>query len=120
MPAPQINTVMFDTLDPAQIAEFWMALLDVEVRHEDDDYIFLDRQRPGGVSLAFQRVPDPTPGKNKLHVDGSCDDLDEMRERIESLGGRHVDTHHAVGFVWGVFADPDGNLFCLGHPTDGD
>jgi hypothetical protein len=68
--APTINTVAIDCHDPRRLADFWTALLGVEVLQGDDDFIWLTPQRPGAYKLAFQKVPDPTPGKNKLHLAG--------------------------------------------------
>jgi predicted enzyme related to lactoylglutathione lyase len=79
--------------------------------------VWLGRQREGAYSLMFQRVPDPTPGKNKLHLDGYVEDLPEMTERIVALGGSLVATHHSPSFVWNVYADPEQNLFCVGHES---
>ena len=83
-----------------------------------EGYVWLEPQREGGYSIAFQQVADPTPGKNKLHIDAGCGDLEGLDRRVEELGGRFVETHDVPGFVWNVYADPDGNLFCAGHPTD--
>lgn len=119
MGVPEVNTITFDTTDPDRLAAFWTELLGVEIRHRvDDQFIWLTSQRPGGVGLAFQRVPDPTPGKNRLHLDTACDDLIGLQDRIESLGGSYRETHEVPGFVWAVMADPDGNVFCAGHPID--
>ncbi len=112
---PTINTIMFDCHDPQRLAAFWTDLLGVEIRAQFAGYIWLEPQRPGGPSLAFQPVPDPTPGKNRLHLDGAFDDLEAVRGRIEALGGSHVSRESVPGFVWDVFSDPEGNVFCLGH-----
>lgn len=115
MDAPQINTVAFDCHEPKRLAEFWCQLLGVEILHDYDDFIWLKAQRDGGYKLAFQKVPDPTPGKNKLHLDGYHEDLDALTERIEGLGGSFVEQHTIPSFVWNIYADPEGNQFCCGH-----
>ena len=117
MSAPRINSVMFDCLDLA-LADFWRDLLGVGVRHRAGSYVWLDPQHPGGPSLAFQQVSSTTPGKNKLHLDGAARDLAAMTARVEELGGSLVDTQVEDTFTWNVYADPEGNLFCLGHPLD--
>lgn len=109
---------MVDTTDPERLAAFWSELLGVGIRHRSDpSFIWLDRQRAGGVSPAFQKVDHPTPGKNRLHLDGSVGDLETTTRRVVELGGTLVESHTEQSFVWNVYADPDGNVFCLGHPA---
>jgi predicted enzyme related to lactoylglutathione lyase len=115
---PTVNSVMIDCLDAVRLAGFWSELLGVGVRHVEHGFIWLDPQREGGYSLAFQAVSDPTPGKNKLHLDAACNDLEALTARVEALGGRLVEDQQVPGFVWNVYADPEGNLFCAGHPAD--
>lgn len=113
--APRLSSIMVDTPDPERLARFWEALLGVGRRFEADGYIWLEPQREGGSSLAFQPVAEPTPGKNRLHLDLGHDDLEGVTARVAELGGSVVEDHEVEGFVWRVFADPDGNLFCVGH-----
>ena len=115
MHAPQINTIAIDCHDPKRLAQFWTALLGVEILHDYEDFIWLTPQREGGYKLAFQQVPDPTPGKNKLHLDGYHEDLPALTKRIEELGGAFVEQHTLPSFVWNIYADPEGNVFCCGH-----
>ena len=115
---PQINTVAFDCHDPARLTEFWTQLRGVEVRYSHEQYVWLTSQRKGGVTLAFQQVPDPTPGKNKLHLDGHHEDLDALTARVTELGGSFVEQHKIPDFVWNVYADPEGNQFCCGHALE--
>lgn len=115
MAVPMINTVVFDCADAERLVAFWTALLGVGERHRSPGFVWLEPQRDGGFSLAFQEVPDPTPGKNKLHLDGEYPDLDRLTARVEALGGSVVDRQSVTGFVWNVYADPEGNVFCVGH-----
>ena len=109
--APQINTIAFDCHDPARLTEFWTQLLDVEIRYEHDQFVWLTAQRKGGVTLMFQKVPDPTPGKNKLHLDGHHEDLESLTARVTDLGGSFVAQHTMPDFIWNIYADPEGNQF---------
>jgi predicted enzyme related to lactoylglutathione lyase len=108
--------VTVDSTDPDQLAEFWSALLEVPVEHRTPDEIHLARQPNRGVAVAFQRVTDPTIGKNRLHLDLLVKDLPTARRRVVELGGSEVAEHKRDGFHWLVFADPDGNRFCLIQP----
>ena len=114
-PSPTINTIAFDCHNPERLAEFWTALLGVEILRDYEDFIWLTAQREGGYKLAFQKVPDPTPGKNKLHLDGYHEDLELLTARIDELGGSYLEQHTVADFVWNVYADPEGNQFCCGH-----
>jgi predicted enzyme related to lactoylglutathione lyase len=116
--APQINTIAFDCHNPARLAEFWTQLLGVDIRHSEEGFIWLTAQREGGVTLAFQEVPDPTPGKNKLHLDGYHEDLEGLTNRVLDLGGSFVAQHTTGTFIWNIFADPEGNQFCCGHALE--
>lgn len=117
MTTPHVTSVMIDCHDPHALAAFWGALLGVGVRSEYEQWVWLEPQREHGWTLAFQRVPDPTPGKNKIHLDGHHPDLDDLQERILRLGGSFVRQEDIDGFTWRVFADPEGNVFCFGHDT---
>jgi hypothetical protein len=111
----RVTSVMFDCRDKEAMAAFWSGLLEVGVRSSSDTFTWLERQHEGGWSLAFQQVPDPTPGKNKLHLDGHHPDLPALAQRVEELGGRVDQKYQVEGFEWWVFADVEDNLFCFGH-----
>jgi len=104
---------MINTTDVARLVKFWSALLGVEVRRESPDFVFLTPQQPGGIAVNFQRVPDPTEGRRRLHLDLSVESLEAASERILELGGSRVEDHEVPGFAWRVMADPDGNEFCI-------
>jgi len=67
------------------------------------------------VMVAFQRVPEPRAGKNRLHFDVEVDDVEVATTRVEALGGTRAPTadFHEYGYRWRVMADPEGNEFCL-------
>jgi hypothetical protein len=116
MTPPRVTSVMIDCTDKEAMIEFWSRLLGVGVRLSHANFAWLEPQREGAWSLAFQQVPDPTPGKNKLHLDGYHPDLDELEELVVTLGGRVVDRQQIEGFEWRVYADVEDNVFCFGHP----
>lgn len=65
--------------------------------------------RRGGQRLAFQKVGDPTPGNNRLHVDFVADDLDQAVAELRVAGAGHVADREMPGFRWATLSDPDGN-----------
>lgn len=104
-----VNTTNVDTL-----ADFWSALLELEIAHRSGEwFLVLQPQQEHGVSLAFQKVDDPTEGRRRLHVDLDVPDLDEAEQRVTVLGGKRVEEHTIGDFTWRVMADPDGNEFCM-------
>lgn len=69
--------------------------------------------RPDGPRLGFQRVDDPTPGKNRVHVDFAVADVDAEVKRLTGLGATEVGRHSIGEYGWVTLADPDGNAFCV-------
>ena len=110
---PVAGSIMVDCRDATALSTFWRELLDVEVLAEHPGYVWLKPQREGGFAFAFQEVPDPTPGKNRVHLDLGHDDLDAVDERVSELGGKVLEEHTSPGFVWRVYADPEDNVFCV-------
>ncbi|MCB0919666.1 MAG: VOC family protein [Actinobacteria bacterium] len=109
-----LTSVVINTTDVAALAPFWQAVLGVETAHAIDEYfVWLQPQSRHGVRVALQKVPDPTPGRRRLHLDLLVDDLASARGRIEALGGSHVEDHTMGGISWSVMRDPDGNEFCI-------
>ena len=67
----------------------------------------------GPVQMAFQKVDDPTPGKNRIRVDLSADDLDAEVDRLVEAGAGLVGRRGDDSFRWVTLSDPDGNQFCV-------
>ncbi|MEV7134985.1 VOC family protein [Arthrobacter sp. NPDC093128] len=63
--------------------------------------------------LAFQEVPDATPGRRRLHLDVHGPDPDGLRAHAESLGAVFVVGHDIGDFHWDVMHEPEGNEFCI-------
>ena len=71
-------------------------------------------------TLGFQRVDDPTPGKNRVHIDFRSHDREAAVRRLESIGAvaQSVETLPDGSFSWTVMTDPEGNFFCVGDGTE--
>lgn len=108
-----VGTVVINVTDLEREKDFWTSLLGVEVSREFPGIAWLQAQHEGGVCVALQQVPDPTPGRNRLHLDTAVDDLEAAQGAIEALGGSHLEDHEVMGFRWKVMADPEGNEFCI-------
>ena len=69
-----------------------------------------------GHRLLFIETGDVKDGKNRVHLDLAPTDRtrDEEVERVIALGAALVaDRRNADGTGWVVFADPEGNEFCV-------
>lgn len=111
-----MRSVVIDAHDPDRLAEFWCAVLAVEVVEREADWVQLSVD-PGGTFFAFQPRSDPRPSRVVARPDIEVVDIDVARERILELGGTHVDTIHEMkGDSHYVMADPEGNEFCLVQP----
>lgn len=104
-----IATVVVDCYDAPGVAQFWAAALGVPTAFADEEYVVLE----GTPAMAFQTVPEPTPGKNRMHIDVATDDLAAERDRLVGLGATVVEQVTMRGGHWYVLADPEGNQFCL-------
>src|SRR5262245_56749766 len=110
------DAVAIDCSDPMALGEFWAAVLGTEIEETGGDGPhYVDLKPVGRVpTLRFQRVPEPKPAKNRLHLDLMADDLEVAAARVESLGAtRTGESHSEYGLDWIVFHDPEGNEFCL-------
>lgn len=107
-----IMTVTIDSTDPARIAAWWGKQLGSEATDHQGDGSFVVVPT-GAVNLAFQRVADPTPGKNKFHFDIGTKDAPGAINALLAEGATRVADHNGGGFSWTVLADPDGNQFCV-------
>lgn len=108
-----VSALMIDCNDMEAMVSFWKELLDLEEKVRYPNYVWLGRLSEKGPALAFQRVPEPREGKNRIHFDLAADDPAAFAERVLELGGTRVEDHEISGFHWAVLADPEGNVFCV-------
>ena len=108
-----IAMITIDTGDARKLAEFWTAALNTTVQGDWGEFIVLAPTTAHGVALGLQQVPDPTPGKNRVHFDSHVPDRKAEVARLVGLGATEVAVHSIPGLVWSVLADPDGNEFCV-------
>ena len=109
-----LDVVAIDCNDPEPLIAFWSELLGTSVRSREATWIALHAVVPGGPHLAFQVVPEPKVGKNRLHLDINVRGIAAAITRTVDLGGT------LVGSVveedegrYQVMLDPAGNEFCL-------
>ncbi len=118
-----IYNVTFDAQDPRVLGRFWSAVTGYPVAAESDDMVALTAPDERGLRrILFMRVDDPTPGKNRVHVDLASREPDAEIERVVGLGAELVDPRvdgapawrGTDALRWVVLRDPEGNEFCLG------
>ncbi|HWN35362.1 MAG TPA: VOC family protein [Pseudonocardia sp.] len=110
-----LEMVTFDCADPQRLAEFWSAALGTKVDGDYGDFVILARPSERSPALGFQRVPEPKPGKNRMHVDlNSSDRVAEVARLVELGATVQYDRLGTVpGIDWSTLADPEGNEFCV-------
>ena len=111
----QISSVCLDSVDPRALAGFWTAVLGWEVIEDDDQGVSLASPNRDFPLLDILRVPEAKRVKNRLHLDLRADGstFEAEVERLEGLGAHRVDIGQGPDVTWIVFADPEGNEFCL-------
>jgi hypothetical protein len=122
-----VHNVTFDAEEPRRLGRFWAAVTDYTVVDERDDFVRLRAPDDRGVrQLLFIRVDDPTPGKNRMHVDLAAREPDAEIDRLVGLGASPVDDlvdgrprwREGNGIRWVVLRDPEGNEFCVGSDPE--
>jgi catechol 2,3-dioxygenase-like lactoylglutathione lyase family enzyme len=107
------GAIVIDVNDLEKQADFWSALLEMEVADRQADWFDLGRLGEGGPALSLQLVPERKTGKNRLHLDWEVDDFHETKHRALELGAGELSAVQGGSTPWQVFADPEGNEFCL-------
>lgn len=109
----RLGEIVVDCREPVKLAAFWGALLGARPTIRDTTWTTV-RDPASGVVVAFQQVPEPKTGKNRLHLDLRVADLQEATAACVALGataeGPVVDD--ADGSFQVLF-DPEGHEFCL-------
>lgn len=105
--------ITFDSADPVPLAEWWAGQIGAEVGDTNNGWFVTIAGGSIPVPLGFQKVPDPTPGKNKVHLDLLASDIDAEAARLVDAGATEVRRQDMGGFRWITLADPQGNHFCV-------
>ena len=124
-----VHNVVFDAQQPRLLGRFWSEVTGYTLADERDDFVRLRAPAPGHPGprqILFIQVEDPTPGKNRVHVDLSARELGAEVDRLLGLGAVPVDGledghprwREGNGIRWVVLRDPEGNEFCLGADPD--
>jgi len=111
--------LVIDCADLDRSATFWCEVLGYRRLGDPvGQYVGLFPTSGHGIQLLLQRVDDPKPTKNRLHLDLRAPQLEPELRRLLAAGARQLTDEPLVefGFTWHVLADPDGNEFCVVEP----
>lgn len=108
-----VEMITVDCADPESLAQWWAQALGGTVNAVmPGEFIIVELSN--GPKLGFQSVEDPTPGKNRVHLDFHAADMEAEVERLVGLGASETERHSfGDAFSWVVLADPAGNAFCI-------
>jgi Glyoxalase-like domain len=120
--------IAFDSRQPQVLGRFWSEALGLTVKFSSDDVVRLAPAADSGApNVLIMKVDDPTPGKNRVHIDLAANDVLAEVHRLVGLGatladGTSIDNvplaRTANEIEWFTLRDPDGNEFCIGaHPS---
>jgi hypothetical protein len=107
--------LVLDCSDPEKLTAFWRQALDYRVYYSDASVAVLVPDETNASPLVLQQVPEPKPGKNRMHLDIVTDEIEPEVERLEALGARRL--HEGIRSMgetrWITLADPEDNEFCV-------
>lgn len=111
--ALNVEMITFDCSDPARLGGWWAEQFGGTTQELLAGEFTVVRL-PDGPRLGFQKVADPTPGKNRVHLDFGPADVDAEASRLTAAGATEIGRHKfGDNFRWVVLADPEGNVFCV-------
>lgn len=125
-----VSHTTIDCTDAYELSTWWKGVLGYRDVPDDpnepghEECMILDPET--GHRLLFIEVPDPTPGKNKLHLDVRPREgtLQDEVDRLLAHGARVLADYRGIygpGSGWVTLLDPEGNAFCVlrgpAHPA---
>lgn len=126
---PRLSAVVVDAVDPARLAAFWAEAFGSDVvggTGEVGETVAPEVAWPASPpALRFAPGGGPKPVKNRLHLDLTTADVDDLRGEADRLVGAGATLLHPsdIGYrrdEWPddhrVLRDPEGNELCLQAP----
>ncbi|MFD1717209.1 VOC family protein [Georgenia deserti] len=117
-----VSHTSVDCRNAYELSEWWKRLLGytdiADDPNEPGDDMCMIRDPETDHRILFIEVPEGKTGKNRLHFDlrPRSGTRDTEIDRVRTLGAVEVGDfrgHHGPGSGWVVFADPEGNEFCV-------
>jgi catechol 2,3-dioxygenase-like lactoylglutathione lyase family enzyme len=114
-----LEAIVVDAAAPGRLAWFWAEA--TGWRTSVSSHLVATLRHPDDVPPALELVSvlEPTPGKNRVHLDiapAVGDDHRDEVERLRELGAEHADVGQGDDVTWVVLADPEANEFCVLSP----
>jgi hypothetical protein len=109
--------VVVDAHDPARLARWWANVLGYDVLYESEDEVVIGIAADRYPGIVFVPNSDTKATKNRLHIDLDPDDFDAEVARVVALGATRADVGQG-DVAWAVFADIEGNEFCVLTPHE--
>lgn len=110
--------IVMDCVNPEGVANLWQLATGFQRVEVNDGATILRSPLQTGPFLVLLKVPDKKSVKNRIHLDVAPElgeDQAEAAARLREAGA--VPVYIGQGEVsWRVFADPEGNEFCLLTP----
>ncbi len=117
-----VSHTTVDCANAYELSEWWKQVLGYRDVEDDpnepghEECMILDPET--GHHLLFLEVPEAKSLKNRIHLDLRPREgtRDEEIERVRGLGATEIADHrgqYGPGTGWVVFADPEGNEFCI-------
>ncbi|MFB8280195.1 VOC family protein [Nocardia colli] len=113
----RLRSVVLDCPEPRKLAEFYIALLGLELTENEDDtwVVTVDSE---GRRIVFQTAPEYKPPRfpdpeasQQIHFDVLVENIEEAEPKALALGAKLVQPNDDDQFR--VYADPVGHIFCL-------
>jgi predicted enzyme related to lactoylglutathione lyase len=110
--------IVLDCVNPAAVADMWQLATGFQRVEENAEAIILRSPHRTGPFLVLLKVPDKKIVKNRIHLDVAPEPGEDQAgaaARLRAAGAIPVDIGQR-DVSWQVFADPEGNEFCLLTP----
>lgn len=104
--------VTVDADDPAALGTWWCEALGWVIVNDDPTQFEIQPDLDHFPGLLFVEGGGAKEGKNRLHIDLRPDDQEAEVGRLLDHGATRIDIGQG-GVPWVVFADPEGNEFCV-------
>jgi catechol 2,3-dioxygenase-like lactoylglutathione lyase family enzyme len=110
-------SMVINCADIDRMTEFWCAILGLTPRSDGREFRVL--QGKYGM-VALQVADDPVTYRHQMHVDIYCSPEEQEHEcdRVRGLGATYIRDSAEPDDPFVVFADPEGNEFCVCPVSD--
>ena len=109
----ELQSVTFESPDPARDAEFWGAVLGRSPLDDAGGILLPGSPRQLGLRFAAGAAPGSEPNRMHLHLSEDARNQRETIEACRAAGGRLRGNGHVPANSYAAMADPVGDGFCV-------